>query len=174
MSFSDEPPYEITSNPWLSADEIKLLKKTEDALDRLYNSGRFLYTLDYLTDEIGISPFDIFCEFGNKVDGNKMQLSDYARHLYLFFSDKCDKEKLREKIVCDLLCSSSSVQIPECLKTNEPLYKRAKKYFTENVDKNIKIAILHTENKIFTVNHGKPKNLHNRYEGKLYSLDILP
>ena len=28
-SFSDEPPYEITSNPWLSADEIKLLKKTE-------------------------------------------------------------------------------------------------------------------------------------------------
>ncbi|MBR3975925.1 MAG: DUF4080 domain-containing protein [Clostridia bacterium] len=172
-SFSDEPPYEITSNPWLSADEIKMLKKAEDALDRLYNSGRFLYTLDYLTDEIGISPFDIFCEFGNKVDGNKMQLSDYAENLYSFFSDKCDKEKLREKIVCDLLCSSSSVQIPDVLKINEPLYKRAKKYFTENVDKNIKIAILHTENKIFTVNHGKPKNLHNRYEGKFYSIDEL-
>lgn len=173
-NFSDEPPYEITSNPWLSTDEIKMLKKTEDALDRLYNSGRFLYTLDYLTDEVGISPFDIFCVFGNKVDGNKMQLSDYARNLFFFFSDKCDKEKLREKILCDLLCSSSSVQIPECLKINEPLYKRAKKYFTENVDKNIKIAILHTENKIFTVNHGKPKNLHNRYEGKLYSIDDLP
>ena len=105
-TFSDEPPYEITSNPWLSADEIKLLKKTEDALDRLYNSGRFLYTLDYLTDEIGISPFDIFCEFGNKVDGNKMQLSEYAERLYSFFSDKCDKEKLREKILCDLLCKN--------------------------------------------------------------------
>ena len=173
-TFSDEPPYEITSNPWLSADEIKMLKKTEDALDRLYNSGRFLYTLDYLTDEAGFSPFDIFSEFGSHVDGNKMQLSDYAEKLYLFFSDKCDKEKLREKILCDLLCCSSSVQIPEALKIHEPLYKRVKKYFTENVDKNIKIAILHSENKVFTVNHGKPKNLHNRYEGNFYSLDILP
>ena len=172
-SFNEEPPYEITSNPWLSEDEIKMLKKTEDALDRLYNSGRFLYTLNYLTDEAGFAPFDIFADFGNNVDGNKMQLSEYAEKLYLFFADKCDKEKLREKIICDLLSSSSSVQIPEVLKINEPLYKRVKKYFTENVDKNIKIAILHSENKVFTVNHTKPKNLHNRYEGVFYSLDEL-
>ncbi len=170
-SFSGEPPYEITSNPWLGEDEIKMLKNCEDALDRLYNSGRFLYTLDYLTDEVGISPFNLFNDFGNAVNGNKMQLSEYAESLYSFFSDKCDKEKLREKIICDLLCSSSSVQIPDVLKINEPLYKRVKKYFTENIDKNIKIAILHSENKIFAVNQSKQKNLRNRYEGKFYSMD---
>jgi hypothetical protein len=59
-TFSHEPPYEVTSTPWLSNSDIKMLKNCEDALDRLYNSGRFLYTLDYLTNEVGFSPFDIF------------------------------------------------------------------------------------------------------------------
>lgn len=172
-TFTDEPPYEVTSTPWLSCDEIKMLKNCEDALDRLYNSGRFLFTLEYLTDETGISPFDVFNSFGNSINGNKMRLSDYAEKLFDFFCDKCDKEVLREKVLCDLLCCSSSVQIPEVFKTRDPLYKRAKRYFTENTDNNIKIAILRSTNQIFAVNYGKEKNLHNRYEGKFYDIGEL-
>lgn len=172
-TFKDEPPYEVTSTPCLSTEEIKMLKKCEDALDRLYNSGRFLFTLEYLTEEIGISPFDIFNDFGNSVDGNKMRLSDYAEKLYNFFSTKCDKEILREKILCDLLCCSSSVQIPEVLKVQDTLYKKAKKYFTENGNKLIKIAILYTKNQIFAVDQSKAKSLYNRYEGKFYNIDEL-
>ena len=172
-TFMDEPPYEVTSTPCLSAEEIKTLKNCEDALDRLYNSGRFLFTLDYLTEEIGILPFDIFNDFGNDVDGNKMRLSDYAEKLYNFFSTKCDKEILREKILCDLLCCSSSVQIPDVLKVKDPLYKKAKKYFTENGNNFMKIAILYSENKVFAVDQSGPKNLHNRYEGKFYKIDEL-
>jgi hypothetical protein len=168
-TFKDEPPYEVTSTPCLSAEEIKMLKNCEDALDRLYNSGRFLFTLEYLTEEVGISPFDIFNDFGNSVDGNKMRLSDYAEKLYNFFSTKCDKEILREKILCDLLCCSSSAQIPDALKAQDPLYKKAKKHFTENGNNFIKIAILYTKNQIFTVDQSKVKNLHNRYEGEFYS-----
>jgi len=170
-TFKDEPPYEVTSTPCLSAEEIKMLRNCEDTLDRLYNSGRFLFTLDYLTEEVGISPFDIFNDFGNSVNGNKMRLSDYAEKLYNFFSTECDKEILREKILCDLLCCSSSVQIPEVLKVQDPLYKKAKKYFTENGNKFVKIAILYTKNQIFAVDQSRPKNLHNRYEGKFYSID---
>ena len=172
-TFTAEPPYEVTSTPCLSAEEIKMLKNCEDALDRLYNSGRFLYTLDYLTEEVGISPFDIFNDFGNAVNGSKMKLCDYAEKLYHFFSDKCDKQKLREKILCDLLCSSSSVQIPLCLKIHDPLYKKAKKYFTESKNKFTKIAVFYTENKIFAVDQSKNKNLHNRYEGEFYDIDTL-
>ncbi len=172
-TFTDEPPYEVTSTPWLSADEIKTLKSCEDAVDRLYNSGRFLLTLDYLTDEIGIEPFGIFYDFGNSVSGNKMRLSDYAEELYNFFCDRCDRGVLREKILCDLLCCSSSVQIPETLKVKDPLYKRLKKHFIENVDKNIKIAILYSSAKVFAVNQGEAKNLHNRYEGRLYDIEEL-
>ncbi len=172
-TFNDEPPYEVTSTPWLSADEIKMLKRCEDAVDRLYNSGRFLFTLEYLTDEVGILPFDIFNCFGNAVNGNKMRLYEYAENLYKFFSNKCDKEILREKILCDLLCCSSSVQIPEVLKIKDPLYKKIKKHFIENVDNSIKIAILYSENQVFAVNQSKEKNLHNRFEGEFYDIDDI-
>lgn len=172
-TFGNEPPYEVTSTPWLSNSEIKMLKNCEDALDRLYNSGRFLFTLEYLIEEVGISPFDLFNDFGNSVNGNKMKLCDYAEKLYTFFSTKCDSQILREKILCDLLCCSSSVQIPLCLKVHDPLYKKAKKYFTENLNNTTKIAVLYTENKIFAVDQSKHKNLHNRYEGKFYDIKIL-
>lgn len=172
-TFIDTPPYEVTSTPWLSSEEIAMLKNCEDALDRLYNSGRFLLTLDYLIDEVGIEPFDVFSRFGNAVCGSKMRLSVYAEKLFEFFADKCDKEILREKILCDLLCCSSSVQIPDALKIHDPLYKKAKKYFIENVDKSIKIAILYSQNKIFAVNQTKEKNLHNRYEGEVFELDEI-
>lgn len=172
-TFTDEPPYEVTSTPWLSYDELKMLKNCEDAVDRLYNSGRFLITLEYLTDEVGISPFDIFNDFGNSVNGNKMRLCDYAENLFNFFCDKCDKEILREKILGDLLCCSSSVHIPDIFKTKDPFYKKAKRYFIENVDKNIKIAIIRSRNQVFAVNQSKEKNLHNRYEGEFYDIDEL-
>ncbi len=172
-SFNDEPPYEVTSTPWLSSDELKMLRNCEDALDRLYNSGRFLFTLDYLTGEVGIPPFEVFSSFGNSVSGNKMPLCIYAEKLYGFFADKCDKEILREKILCDLLCSSSSAQIPDSLKIKDQLHKKAKRYFTENIEKNIKIAILRSENRIFAVDRSKEKNLHNRYEGRFYDVDNL-
>ncbi len=172
-TFSSEPPYEVTSTPWLSADEINMLKNCEDAVDRLFNTGRFLLTLDYLTEEAGISPFDLFNDFGNAVNGNKMRLSVYAEKLYNFFCDKCDKEILREKILCDLLCSSSAVQIPDILKVKDPLYKRIKKHFIENVDSNIKIAILYSRNQVFAVNQSNDKNLHNRYEGVYYNIDEI-
>ncbi len=172
-NFTDEPPYEVRSTPWLSRDEIKMLKNCEDAVDRLYNSGRFLFTLEYLTDEIGISPFDVFNDFGNSVNGNKMRLSEYAENLYNFFCDKCDKGILREKILCDLLCCSSSVQIPDVLKIKDPFYKKVKKYFTENGDKNTKVAVLYSRNQVFAVNQSGGKNLHNRFEGEFYDIDKI-
>ena len=150
-----------------------MLKNCEDALDRLYNSGRFWLTLDYLVDEVGILPFDVFNGFGNSVNGNKMKLCDYAEKLYYFFCDKCDENELKEKILCDLLCCSSSVQIPDVFKTKDPFYKKAKRHFIENVDKQMKVAVIRSKNQVFAVNQSKEKNLHNRYEGEFYDIDKL-
>ena len=171
--FNDTPPYEVISTPWLSADEITMLKNCEDAVDRLYNSGRFLLSLDYLIDDVGISPFGLFNDFGNSVSGRNTRLSEYAEKFYDFFSEKCDKEILREKIVCDLLCCSSSAHIPDALKINDPLYKTLKKHFLENVNNDVKIAILYSENRVFAVDYCKEKNLHNRYEGNFFDIDDL-
>ncbi len=168
--YTENPPYEVISTPWISAEEMKTLKNCEDAVDRLYNSGRFLFTLDYLIDEIGISPFDLFNDFGNAVDGTNMRLSDYAIKVYEHFKNQCDEQILREKILCDLLSCSSSVQIPEIFKIRDPLYKKVKKYFIENVDKNMKIAILYSKNEIFAVNQSTEKDFHGRYKGEFFSI----
>lgn len=168
--YTENPPYEVISTPWISAEEMKTLKNCEDAVDRLYNSGRFLFTLDYLIDEIGISPFDLFNDFGNAIDGTNMRLSDYAIKVYEHFKNQCNEQILREKILCDLLSCSSSVQIPELFKIRDPLYKKVKKYFIENVDKNMKIAILYSKNEIFAINQSTEKDFHGRYKGEFFSI----
>ncbi len=169
--FNKKPPYEVTSTPWLSNEEIIKLKKCEDALERMYNSGRFLFTLDYLLTECGFTPFKLFMDFGNEIDGNKMSLSDYAVHIYYYFKDFADEERLRETLICDLLSSSSALQIPEIFKRkNDPLYKKVKKHFTEDKNAINKVAILYKSRKLFVVNQRSQKDFNGRYESAFYDL----
>ncbi len=168
--YSDKPPYEVTSTPWLTAAEILKLKNCEDALERLYNSGRFLLTLDYLINETGIEPFEVFFDFGNAVCGNKLSLSLYAEKFFTFFKDKCDRDILREKIVCDMLCSGCEKHIPEVLKIKDPLYKKVKAELSQELGNNFNFAILYKTNKIFAVTPDEPKNLFGRKKGRYFEL----
>lgn len=169
--FNANPPYEVTSTPWLSNEEIVKLKKCEDALERMYNSGRFLFTLDYLLEECGYTPFKLFMDFGNEINGNKMSLSDYAIHIYYYFKEFADPERLRETLICDLLSSSSALQIPEIFKIkNDPLYKKAKKHFTEDKNALNKVAILYKSQRIFVVNQWSEKDFNGRYQSDFYDL----
>lgn len=169
--FNENPPYEVTATPWLSNEEIQKLKKCEDALERMYNSGRFLFTLDYLLNECGFTPFKLFMNFGNKINGNKMSLSDYALHIYYYFKEFADPERLRETLICDLLSSSSALQIPEIFKRkNDPLYKKVKKHFTQNPNELNKVAILYKTGKVFVVNQWSTKDFNGRNESVFYDL----
>ena len=168
---ADTPPYEVISTPWLSKDELNKLRNCEDALDRLYNSGRFLYTLDYLISECHFTPFRLFYEFGNAVIADKISLSVYTEKIYNYFRDKSDTELLREALICDLLSCSSALQIPENLKRKDSSYKQIKKHFTDGNSEQIKIAMLYKSGKVFAVNQSKPKGFNGRYEGTFYNLD---
>ncbi len=170
--YSDKPPYEVTATPWLTNQEILSLKNCEDALERLYNSGRFLLTLDYLTQEIGIEPFNLFFDFGNAVCGNKLSLSVYAEKLFNFYEDKCDSEILREKIVCDLLACGAEKHIPECLKIKDPLYKKVKADLSEKLGNNFSFAILYKTNKVFAVTPDEPRDFFGRKKGRRFELNI--
>ena len=169
--FNEEPPYEVTKTPWLTESELEALHNCEDALDRLYNSGRFLYTLDYLINQCGYTPFRLFYDFGNAVRVSNIGLSDYTEKIYKFFESKVDKELLREALICDLLSCSSALQIPEFLKRTDTLYKQVKKHFTEGTTDKIKIAILYKSKRIFAVNQSKPKGFNGRYNGYFYDLN---
>ena len=171
--YSENPPYEVTETPWLSKEEINKLKKCEDALERLYNSGRFLFTLEYLIGNKIFTPFELFYKFGNEIDGNKMNLSDYAVHVYYFFKDYADSEILRETIICDLLSCSSALQIPDIFKVDDPLYKNLKKHFANIKGEHNKIAILYKTNRVFVVNQNSEKDFFGRFNGKYFDLEEI-
>lgn len=171
--FTTEPPYEVTRTPWLSNNEINDLKKCEDALERMYNSGRFLLTLDYLINQCNYTPFRLFMEIGKSIDGNGMALSEYAEKIFNYFKDKVDKELLREALICDLLSCSSALQVPEILKIKDPLLKRITKHFTDGQSDKIKLAILYRQQKVFVVNQSRPKGFDGRYPSKIYDLDLF-
>ena len=171
--FSDEPPYEVTCTPWLTSAEILSLKNCEDALERLYNSGRFLFTLDYLIDRVGIEPFDLFFDFGNEVNGNRQGLSYYAQKLYEHFKPKCDPQILREKIVCDLLCSGAEKHIPDCLKINDPLYKKVKANVSKIKGNDFNFAILYSSDCAFVVTRNQAADFFGRKEGEYIDLETF-
>ncbi len=132
--FSSEPPYEVTSTPWITADELKALHNTEDALDRLCNSGRFKRTVKYLMENSGRTPFELFCEFGNyaaEQGTSKITLDDYTALILRYFSqlNGIDKAVLRDKLVCDRFATNSFGLLPDCLKIHDPdLLNKAKKH----------------------------------------------
>ena len=132
--YSKLPPYEVIKTPWLSEDELNLLKKCEDALERLYNSGRFLCVLNHLVDEFNANPFRIFCQFGTFVE-SKLSLDDYSKTFFEWVLSKFSIEtnKLRDLFVLDRLVSNPSGKLPDFLKIDCKLYKKIKKYLKENM-----------------------------------------
>lgn len=60
--YSELPPYEVLSNPWLGYDDILVLKDVETVLDMLYNSGKFFFSIKYIIPVLG-SPFNFFFKF---------------------------------------------------------------------------------------------------------------
>jgi radical SAM superfamily enzyme YgiQ (UPF0313 family) len=171
-TFSAVPPYEVISTPWLTEDEIKQIKRCEDALERMYNSGRFLYTLDYLINECRFTPFKLFMDFGNASSGDRLSLSQYAESILTYFGAFCDKEILKEKIICDLLSCLAATQIPKSFIEYSPLYKKVKMFFNNKTDTSM-VALLTKSNQVYVVNTKSNKNLKGRIGGKFYPLDSV-
>lgn len=113
--FDSEPPYEIRSTAWLSAEEMTALHAVEDACDRLHNTGRFRDTLAYVFEVTHLAPFDLFYAFGKKPS---MPLDEYTALAFDFFAalPDVDRRILRDKLCCDRLRTNRSAKLPPCLK----------------------------------------------------------
>ncbi len=170
-NYKSIPPYEIISNEWLSENDIHTLKNCEEALERLYNSRRFLITLDYLFDEIGLDPFDTFCEFGSFCDFNRMGLTEFTEKVWLFFKERCDEARLRECILSDINSLTVNIHIPDCLTEYDPLYKRLKKKYSELLKTNVRIVILKSQKRVMVIPTDKTDRISGRYFSEYYPLE---
>jgi len=173
-SFSKDPPYEVLETPWLSSIEIKGLKNMEDVLERLYNSGRFRNTLEYLTDEVGLNPFSLFWDFGNSMNYSGMSLMEFINKVYEYFSklENVDKTKLRDKLITDRLTTDSSANVPEVLKVPDKRLKRIKKRLSQKGRK-IGAAILYSEEKVIVADYSRRCKITGQYEYKKHNMSYF-
>ena len=174
-AFSDKAPYEVLSTNWLTKEEMQIIRNAENAADRLYNSGRFTRTLDFLVDECGFEPFTLFADFGEFTsDKTNIPLDEYLSLVYNFFVDKTDSKSFRDALVCDRLSSNSSGVIPECLKIKDDRLKRIKKHLAENMQLKGKVAcaILYGADKVVYCDYKTKNPVTENYELSFMELSL--
>lgn len=185
--YNSTPPYEVISTPWLSCDELDVLHSSEDALDRLYNSGRFSNTLDYLFNVLKLEPFCFFKEFGAYVKAeckNDASLDKYtdALYSYLVKENDMDKVMIRDLMIIDRMQTCSTGYVPLSLRIDDKNLSLAKKAL-DRLDrhkskKGIKrmVAILYSENKVAYADYNvenMTKDKYKKYVVKKMDLDLL-
>ncbi|MBR4036751.1 MAG: DUF4080 domain-containing protein, partial [Oscillospiraceae bacterium] len=109
----DYAPYQVVSCDSISYADLLELKKCEDAVERLLNSGKFARTVPYLINETGISPFDFFYEFGCFIFDSGIKspsLEKYASLLFQYFTQNynIDKSALRDVMVQDRIITDNT------------------------------------------------------------------
>ncbi len=146
-SFSENAPYEVRETPWISSEELALLHQTEDALERLYNSGRFRRTLSYLLGSTGCTPFELLSGFGEHLNKSTvgMSLDEYISEVFGYFSTMhgVDRIELRDAMVCDYLATNSSGKLPRALRVEDPELGRIKRILGPGGRRGI--AVLYSE-----------------------------
>lgn len=118
LNYCKEPPYEILNNPWLSAEDMNTIRQAEHALQRVYNSGRFVQTVRYVLSATGMPPFELYQKLGASASGFGLQLGEYAERIHTFFSglSGVDDGILRDNLICDWLCSMRGKNMPAFLR----------------------------------------------------------
>ena len=128
--FDPQPPYRVCRTTWIDERELAALEACEDALDRLYNSGRFPSTWEYMRAAAGFTPFPFFSAIGGFIGPSAgMPLETYIGKILAFGGSLpgADREILRDHLVVDWLGANRIGVLPVVLKRDDPLNGRMEK-----------------------------------------------
>jgi hypothetical protein len=116
--YAPKPPYEVLETPWLTQEDLGVLHETEEAVGRLYNSGRFRRTLAYILEQTRLTPFALFRDAGRLLcEHGSLSLDALTALLLEYFSalPGVDERALRDRLVCDRLATNASGTLPAAL-----------------------------------------------------------
>ena len=127
IRYAAEPPYEITESPWLSADDIKILKHAENALRHTYNKGRFLYALKYTLSASGTRPFELYRKLGEYAPNSGTDLGAYAASVFDFCAEQpgVDRNELLDCVTRDWLGMVKGKNMPPFLRNPDGRRRQA-------------------------------------------------
>ena len=134
----EEAPYEIEESRWIDKEELKRLHGVEDALERLYNSGRFRLTLAYLLKVMACRPFSLFLGFSAYLadkDAQRVSLDQYTALMWSYFSVQRGVEAavLRDAMACDILQGVRGGRLPVCLQRRDKRLQQLKRAITASL-----------------------------------------
>ncbi len=117
------PPYEVRQTPYLSSEDFRKLHLMENALSRLYNSGHFPDTIEWLLQQTGLSPSELFFEIGKGMEGQgALGAAELAAWLYGFAPNKFDVDggMLRDWLTLDFISKTDAAHLPPALRRSLP------------------------------------------------------
>lgn len=140
--FTDKPPYEVLSNDFLSYDDILVLKKVENVLERYHNSGVFEKSLVYLKKKYN-SAFSMFldiAEFFEEKGYDKVAHSQKGLYNVLaeFYKEKYSNDVFFDYLKFDYLKYNKGATVPKwslCGYDKEMLKYRFEFLTEENIEK---------------------------------------
>ncbi len=119
--YRDKAPYEIISNKYITCEEILFLKDLEMVFDKVYNSGDFAKTVDYLLThfEDAFEPFSHLVEFfrSRKLIGASFSKAALFDYVYECFS-QLGKE-FEQNLRYDYISSLHPGKLPYWANSNE-------------------------------------------------------
>lgn len=181
--FDQNAPYEVIKTPWMSESDFSRIHSMEDALDRIYNSGRFRLTAEYVIKATNQSPFDFYMQLGEaasyKATMQNITLDDYTAFIYDYCLnlDGVERERLRDALVRDRLTTNAHGRLSPCLFVADERLSRMLKQLAANPktapQKGIRrgAAILYAANTICYVDY--ESNNKNPVTGR-YPLHEIP
>ena len=175
IRYTTQPPYEITSSPWLSAEDLQALKQAENALQHTFNKGRFLSTLKYVIYASKLSPFSFYHSVGAAAPNHGTQLEEYIDQIYSYCAGLpgVDSNELQDHLIYDWLGMVKGKNTPTFLKNHdsrrEHVERAAEKLLGRKPGRG-EVAVLHSGKGIFVDSRNRDK-VTGLY--KVFSSDIL-
>jgi len=136
--FSPDPPYQFISSPWLSEEDVQILKHAENSLQHTYNKSRFLSALHYVLTVTGLRPFSLMYLLGATVPNHGTQLENYLMQIYEFFLSLpgIEKSALQDCLSYDWLTMVKGKNAPSFMKNN--LRKQSSQAAEDFLDRKLK------------------------------------
>ena len=172
-----EPPYEILKSKWLTYKDVCLLKRCEQAVERIYNSGKFRSSLHLALSAGGMPPFALFCRLGDLIarqPGSLSQdaLAELAFH-FLSGLPGVSRDLLRDTMARDLMASDNTGRLPACLEVDDPRLKMALRALRQSYPPGAKLGafIAYSGGEtLHWADYAKPDPVTGRYESRFRPL----
>lgn len=171
--FSEEPPYEIISNNYISFSDVIFMKKIEDVFEKYYNSGRFSFSLDYL-EKFFETPFEMYKKIAEKSEEKNLIFQSVStKILYCFlhdFFEDFSRENLPEFdriLLLDFYSSDRSNQLPSSLRYLSPENRKRKNELSEQgFRESLKSTLRFIGNEIYIFDYESKNPVTQKYDYK--------